>query len=265
MGSEKNKENADQIPLIWLDYLAEANIHPDNKTIKSVLNTVIPNKYVLPVSSFHRLQDKGYHEYESGYSIMQDGTGYIAVYLTLPGVTPEMFDWFFSWHPVAPVQNHIWGTGKKISTVITEKDRQQLLSSLPFNERIWGVHVLYREESEHDISHDMLVSYHSPYEYGFSKQTEDAGNWTAICANDGSICFFLRAIEGGSELRIRVWCGINTSDIEKEFSLPQSYLPEEEADSYIKKTAIHIINDFTNISCIIPQLYRDHITKNCSY
>ena len=241
-------------------YLSKSINYPDRKTIKSVLNSVIPCKEALPSEQYFKLQENGYHVHESGYSIMPDGTGYIAFYIDFPDTRPDMFDWFFSWHPVETERYIIWNPEEHITAIVDDEDRLRLTNSaIPFNQRLWGVHVLYREKSEEDDVHDILVSYHSPYELGFSKD-KSSTNWTAVCGNEGSVCFFVREKDGGSELRGRIWTGVNTQDAEDEFSLPGSYLDTADAEYFVKKTAVHYITDFSNLSSILPSLYKDYCT-----
>ena len=245
--------------LKYKKYLSKTVKYPDRKTLKSVLDSVIPCKEALSSEDFYKLQENGYHQYESGYSVMPDGTGYIAFCLDLPDATPEMFDWFFSWHPLENERYRIWNPEEHINTFIAEEDRIRLTDpKLSYRERIWGVHVIYREKSEEDNIQDILVSYHSPFESGFSKNKTCKGNWTAVCSNEGSACFFVREKEGGAELRSRIWTGVNTQAVEEEHSLPESYLNVKDTEFFIKKTAAHFITDFTNLSSLLPSLFNDY-------
>ena len=243
-------------------YLSKAVNYPDKKTVKNVLNSIIPCNEVLCSKEYCKLQENGYHQYESGYSVMPNGTGYIAFCIDLPDATPEMFDWFFSWHPVEPERYRIMNPEEHINAFITEEDRNRLIDNrLPYNERLWGVHVLYSEKTEDNEIHDLLLSYNSPYESGFSKNKPCKCKWTAVCGNEGSICYFVREKKGGAELRARIWAGIDTQEAEEEHSLPESYLSIEDTEFFIKKTAVHFITDFSNLSSILPSLYRDYCTN----
>ena len=48
------------------------------------------------------LKTTGYEKQEFGYCMMEDGTGYIAIYTTYPNCTPEMMSWWFRWLNVYP-------------------------------------------------------------------------------------------------------------------------------------------------------------------
>jgi hypothetical protein len=43
------------------------------------------------------LQPAGYSRAEYGYCMMNDGSGYMAVYTVYPNCTPKMLGWWFRW------------------------------------------------------------------------------------------------------------------------------------------------------------------------
>ena len=52
----------------------------------------------LRIEDRNLLFEEGYFDNETGYCILEDGTGYVANLTPMPGVTTEMFDWWFSLH-----------------------------------------------------------------------------------------------------------------------------------------------------------------------
>lgn len=50
----------------------------------------------LDIRDRNRLFEPGYLENEIGYCVMPDGSAYLANLTAMPGVTPEMFDWWFA-------------------------------------------------------------------------------------------------------------------------------------------------------------------------
>ena len=45
---------------------------------------------------------------ECGWCVLPDGCGYVAMRTEMPGVTGEMVDWWFDWHPRDPIRYRIW-------------------------------------------------------------------------------------------------------------------------------------------------------------
>jgi hypothetical protein len=62
----------------------------------------------LPLADVDRLRDPAPLSVETGWTTLPDGVGYIAVRTAMPGVTGEMVDWWFDWHPRDPVRYRIW-------------------------------------------------------------------------------------------------------------------------------------------------------------
>ena len=87
----------------------------------------------------------GYLECETGYCIMEDGTGYLANHTFMPGVTREMFEWWFAWHSVEDLRYRIWDPEDHYYARNQNMERV-LDASLPMRERTWGTqHVILED------------------------------------------------------------------------------------------------------------------------
>ena len=75
---------------------------PDPDLIAQIRPDVqIDPALALPPERISDLLDPGYHEVETGWCVMPNGSGYLAVHNRMPGVTVEMLDWWFWWHSMA--------------------------------------------------------------------------------------------------------------------------------------------------------------------
>lgn len=61
-----------------------------------------------PLESAPQLLEEGYLPLESGYALGEDGTTRVAVLTRMPGVTAEMWDWWFGWHGCDPRRYKLW-------------------------------------------------------------------------------------------------------------------------------------------------------------
>ena len=68
----------------------------------------IPQDQMLPAEEMNRLLDPGNFETEIGWGMMDNGAGYIAMRHEMPGVTVDMVDWWFAWHPIEGLRYRIW-------------------------------------------------------------------------------------------------------------------------------------------------------------
>ena len=54
-----------------------------------------------------RVKD-GYFQRERGWQVMPDGTTFVAGFIFMKDVTPDMFQWWFSWMPVDGLRGRLW-------------------------------------------------------------------------------------------------------------------------------------------------------------
>ena len=62
----------------------------------------------LPIDQLDRLLDPAPLPVETGWCTLPDGVGYVAARTPMPGVTAEMVDWWFDWHPRDPIRYRVW-------------------------------------------------------------------------------------------------------------------------------------------------------------
>ena len=55
-----------------------------------------------------RLLDPAPLPAETGWCVLPDGVAYVAVRTAMPGVSAEMVDWWFDWHPDDPLRYRVW-------------------------------------------------------------------------------------------------------------------------------------------------------------
>ena len=56
------------------------------------------------IENINDFLDPGYFEVETGYCILPNGAGYLAVNNKMPGVTADMVNWWFAWHSLDPLR-----------------------------------------------------------------------------------------------------------------------------------------------------------------
>ena len=82
---------------------------PDPETVALMSpDRPIPQDQMLPPEEMNRLLDPGNFETEIGWGMMDNGAGYIAMRHEMPGVTVDMVDWWFAWHPIEGLRYRIW-------------------------------------------------------------------------------------------------------------------------------------------------------------
>ena len=80
---------------------------------------------------------------EVGFTVAPNGTGFVANSTFMPGVTAEMFDWWFGWHSVGPdLRYKIWDKEDHYYARAMNPD-YVLDPAVPNREKTWGGHPRY--------------------------------------------------------------------------------------------------------------------------
>lgn len=232
----------------------------------------------LTIQDRNRIFDEGYMEIERGWSIFPDGTGTCAGIMQFPGATPEMMYWWFSWFPRENLRGRIWEPKNHLNCMITREEFDGLCDpSVPLSQRTWGRHFF---PIDIGVCPDpaaepspIRIQFYSPDEFGLDvKRIEEMGeNVSVICAQVGppgmpqmtSFIHTCRTTENGMELRSRFWYGWvfeNGAPVRAK-----NCLPHEKMINNCKSQNIHLIEEYYNLSCILPELYRDYKDMPDSY
>lgn len=208
---------------------------------------------------------EGYLSGEFGYWLMKDGTAVIANLTQMPGVTAEMFDWWFAWHPIDRLRYAIWDAEDHYD-VILKDPKLAFDTSKSLNERNWGsIHHIWE-----DIGTGMdklIISFKKPSDMGYAMDligTKACG--TIKCANvivlgkdhipdiPVVMTHFLRPVEGGSELRSRFWFGWQIID-----GIPVKSIPDGVSIPDIGPVSLltHNVKEFSNLGKILPLVYAE--------
>ncbi|PKF74850.1 hypothetical protein CW752_07035 [Chryseobacterium sp. PMSZPI] len=180
--------------------------------------------------------------------MLPDGTGYVSSILEMKGVTPEMFDWWFTWHQLDPLRYKIWDHYVHYDVAVGKKERETLLSDrIPIHEKNWEVTHLINEDIGMGAA-DINIKFVSPEEFGFDmSQFKEPNVGTAICAKGFiNMVHFVRRTKNGIELRSRFW-------LSKELN------PTNNA---LRGLNYHALEEYTNLEKILPMLYKEYGPKS---
>lgn len=224
------------------------------------------NSKALHIKNRNDLFTPGELPGEFGWWLMDDGTALIANQTFLPGVTGEMFDWWFTWHPIDRLRYACWDNEDHYD-VYLEDPARALDMSLSIRERHWGsVHNVWEDIGTGKA--DLLrIHFRRPGEMGYDEGKIDTDACNAlICANCQSIgsgdvpdmpvvmTHFLRPVEGGSELRSRFWFGWQIIDGEAVKCIPDAV----KVPSFVPLSLLnHNVKEFSNLGRILPSIYEE--------
>lgn len=226
----------------------------------------------LTIDHINDLFKPGYLPIEMGYAMMPDGSAVIANYVKMPGVTPEMIDWWFCWHWIAPpsvpkgngnLRYKLWNPKEHWDTGGDEETIARLLDETKNWRERRAPATNYIHESVDYGEVRMLDAWGlEPQELGVDlEELKKPGMGTVITAclpidNPAIGIHYYRPIRSGVELRTRYWFGWKVVD-----GKPQrdpSSMPDE---TLIRNFSIHNATEYPHLASFLPQLFAEESWK----
>ncbi len=208
------------------------------------------------------LMKPGYLEVETGYTVLPDGSGFAATLVKMPGVTPEMLDWWFNWHPLEGLRYALWCPVAHTDISAKEPARHLDSSGVPLKERNYGTTHYPVEGFNTASSQGVAIEFFSPRDFGLDmamfKEPEIS---RAYCANvildllktPFNVFFHaVREVNGGVEYRSRYWLGYtmkNGSPVRVKRPLPYKM------SDLARNNCLHSLMEYNNLASFLPQLY----------
>lgn len=208
------------------------------------------------------MQEHGHADVETGYTMESDGSAHVAVLTPMPGVTPQMWDWWFAWHGCSAQRYKLWHPLSHIDAHwedgrddIAYVGRTSIIEEFIGTEKTRGA-----------------VRFTSPVEFGFSpeavKNTPEA---VYICARVGHaslpvdygyLLHQVRAVEGGSEMRSRFWLGGAYIHVRKEGIIADvvsgfAQKMQSVSEQFAKDLLLHCAEEMNHLASFLPTLYAD--------
>jgi hypothetical protein len=248
----------------YYKYFNEDMVDAPKEKYQSVEKPLDPRK-ATPFSRRNDLFKPGYLEDEVGYCVMPDGTGFVSNLTKMPGVTTEMFDWWFAWHGLDPLRYSIWNPEDHYKAQ-TMQTRHAMDSTLSYKERYWNT-THYVVEDIGMGPEGIYINFKYPGDLGFNAEligTEACS--TIVCAKgfgEGQPPFssvptimthFVREVEGGIELRTRFWMGWTVEDGKDIKAIPDFVRIPPMGP---KALCLHNMKEFTNLAHLLPKIYAE--------
>jgi len=217
-----------------------------------------------PIQARNDLLKPGYLEVETGYTVMPDGSGWAATLVRRPGVTPEMLDWWFNWHPLEGLRYALWCPVAHVDIGVKDPARHLDSSGVPLRERNYGSTHYPVEGFNIRGAQRLAIRFHSPGDFGLDMALFREPNISrAYCADvtlsllNTPFCVFMHAVrevEGGVEYRSRYWIGY-TMRKGKPVKVRRP-MPFRMID-LARNNCLHSLTEYNNLASFLPELYRE--------
>jgi hypothetical protein len=250
------------------DYLSRPMTAPDPETLEAVDAGPIDHAAAQTADDLDLLLDSRELSGECGWCVLPDGCGYVAMQTAMPGVTSEMIDWWFDWHPRDPVRYRIW------HPLAHESNRVELPKT-PGEKPFYGT-VHHPVEDVGLGTVHARIAFHHPEMLGFSKealQRDEVATIVGGFAGDDRrrtqhtkmVHVFLRSGDG-LVLRSRFWLGAALRPYAPEpiAGLAAKILNRPAVRRRLIPPAVppalarHCAEEYANLAAILPQVHREY-------
>lgn len=214
-----------------------------------------------PVMAAAQLQQEGYAQVENGYTVTADGAGRVACLTHMPGVTPQMWSWWFAWHG-------------------SEAQRYKLWHPLAHVDVAWadgrGDLDCYIGRTSHITEYlgaacmRVWLTFMAPSVLGFDESRLRARGEVVVCGRGGIaglpfeavwLVHHIRPVAGGAEMRSRFWLGgnnVNPIGMRGKFGRAIGLLAAQTQRYTAQQAAemlIHDAQEMNHLAAILPELY----------
>lgn len=228
---------------------------------------------MMPFTDINRLFDPGYLPDENCYGVFNDGSCYAASLIDMPGVTGEILDWWFAWHPLEAIRYKIWFPSAHFGISADDPDRLAD-TTLSYQDR-------YQEMSQYPVEdvggsiEQLEIHFVTPEHMGFdTRRMTASGVPTIICGDVGNVSpnlmhtkmvHFIRNTSGGVEMRSRFWMmgdlqitGHKTLSKLVSTKPGRRFVTRSEHTTALElahNMAQHDAAEYHNLASILPELY----------
>ncbi len=192
---------------------------------------------------------------ETGFERLNDGTYLVSVTCPMPGITPEMIEWWFWWHPQAKERYRMWFPGEHISIYFGKKDKEYFSAeTLPE----FKPNSQYPVERIGGAAMPLRIDFTCPEEFGFDRKTMNCNNIPLIvCGHVGvlngliwhtEMAHIFKQTDSGLFLISRFWIG----ETLKNPFFRKLVLTDKTAKSMLE----HCHREYRNLADLLPEVYK---------
>ena len=217
-----------------------------------------------------QMLEQGYLPLETGFARMVDGRMFVSCLTKMPGVTAEMIDWWFAWHPMEDERYKLWHPREHMSCRAMKKnaDEKGLSDTQKY---IGNPHFVTEKIGTEKVA--IIISFEDPNKMFDTSRFVDAQIGTAVCASvavQGTpfvatrMVHLIRDTEDGVEMRSRFWLGSfrfrmgRAGNLLNRLLLARFLARKIFKDDAGPAMLTHCAEEMNNLASFLPDLYRDY-------
>lgn len=248
--------------------------YPDNPEAMAELgdNGPMGLENATAVEDRFRILTKGDLPRERGWQVMPDRTTFVCGKMFMKDVTPEMFEWWFSWMPADPIRGRLWDPEEHLGMIVDESTLRRMCDpTLTVKERIYG-NLLYAVEDngtgyESDRYSYKKLKFFDPVEFGFTREQLDqmeAEGGRLVTAMSGpkdgdfvsSFLHYARPVEGGCEVRSWFFVGHKVAKSEGgPLRTMDPNISQQALEQIGRGLSMHCLHEYGTLGHFLAEVY----------
>jgi hypothetical protein len=202
-------------------------------------------------------------EIQSGWTLTSDGAAHINLLTEMPGVTPEMIDWWFGWHSDSPERYKLWHPRAHVHA---EWQRTPPVGTTG-RSRYVGSTSLVDEYVGSSLGR-FAISFRPPAELGLRDDRVTQGvDATAVCArvglvdvpvDAGYLLHLVTRTDGGSVMRSRFWIGLPYTTARSgvlKAALPLAGRIIRPTEAEAQALLVHCAQEMAHLASFLPEIF----------
>lgn len=214
---------------------------------------------------------------EIGYRQLDSGGWLVAMTSDMPGVTPEMINWWFWWHAQDSLRYQAWFPGAHYAISYSAKDAAYFNSSYT---GVFQPNTQYPVEKVGNMpTTPLFIQFERPTDFGFEENLLAENNIGAVvCGNVGlkvgniqqtEMAHIFIKTNSGLKIVSRFWMGESIYCIDQPMSSPlnivlnsRSFRASAITQNTAKSMAEHCSQEYRHLAEILPELYAEYGPKS---
>lgn len=243
----------------------------DAKQIEALKKGPMDSQKALLPEAFKTLLISEYTETETGYCILENGAGYVAVNNYFPGCTLEMIQWWYAWHPLEGIRYKLWNPFSHQTIAISDEHRNKITNpDIPLEEKSQGI-IHFEVENTGAGFQDVVMHFLTHKELKITEQDISTSKATIIGGygiienrenlpgrHSGKMpammIYNFRETEYGVESKTRLWLGYRINKGTPMLVLPRNVKIPVEVPMAL---AFNNAQKFSHLASFLPDIYRE--------
>lgn len=234
---------------------------------EAVAHGPIAGPLLPPLAEAARCFESGGTDVENGFALVAGGTLHVAVVTEMPGVSPEMIDWWFGWHSDEPERYKLWHPQAHVYAAW--QNASSALAGAKGRARYVGQTSCVDEYIGSTLG-SYAIRFLPPGELGLDEvRLADAQQATCVCARTGfehaplDFGYLAHDVERtatGSTMRSRFWIGGEHAAPRR--GGPLAKLAVSVTKRFLKPGAaegaallVHCSQEMSHLASFLPRLY----------